>query len=75
MSTTNLNKKQLRICLVSDFFYPKIGGVEIHIYQLSVALIRLGHKVILLTHHYGNRQGIRYMGNGLKVYSSQYNRN
>jgi phosphatidylinositol glycan class A protein len=31
--------------MVSDFFYPKVGGVESHIYMLSQALIRLGHKV------------------------------
>ena len=55
------------ICIVSDFFYPRLGGVEVHIYQLSVSLIRRGYKVIIITHHYNDRQGIRYMGNGIKV--------
>ncbi|KAJ3225583.1 Pyruvate kinase [Clydaea vesicula] len=31
-------------------------------------LIALGHKVILITHQYGNRQGVRYLTSGLKVY-------
>lgn len=39
-----------------------------HIWYLSQCLIDLGHKVIVVTHAYGKRQGIRYMTNGLKVY-------
>ena len=31
--------------MVSDFFYPNMGGVENHIYQLSQCLIARGHKV------------------------------
>ncbi|XP_013919523.1 PREDICTED: phosphatidylinositol N-acetylglucosaminyltransferase subunit A isoform X2 [Thamnophis sirtalis] len=57
-----------RICMVSDFFYPNMGGVESHIYQLSQCLIERGHKVIVITHAYDDRKGIRYLTNGLKVY-------
>ncbi len=57
-----------KICLVSDFFYPNMGGVESHLYQLAQCLIEKGHKVIIVTHFYGNRSGIRYMANYLKVY-------
>ena len=63
-----INKGQLSVLLISDFFYPKVGGVEVHIYQLAVSLICLGCKVTVLTHHRRNRQGIKYMGNGIKVY-------
>ncbi|PKY40038.1 UDP-Glycosyltransferase/glycogen phosphorylase [Rhizophagus irregularis] len=54
--------------MVSDFFYPNMGGVESHLYQLSQRLIQRGHKIIIITHSYGNRTGIRYLTNGLKVY-------
>nr|SVE73522.1 EOG090X0515 [Daphnia atkinsoni] len=54
--------------MVSDFFYPNLGGVESHIFTLSQCLIKLGHKVVVITHSYGNRVGVRYMTNGLKVY-------
>lgn len=59
-----------RICIamVSDFFYPSFGGVESHIYNLSECLLKLGHKVIILTRCYGDRVGIRWVTNGLKVY-------
>ncbi|XP_047175184.1 phosphatidylinositol N-acetylglucosaminyltransferase subunit A isoform X2 [Vigna umbellata] len=57
-----------RILMVSDFFYPNFGGVENHIYYLSQCLLKLGHKVVVATHSYGNRSGVRYMTGGLKVY-------
>ncbi|KAL9230353.1 hypothetical protein vseg_005716 [Gypsophila vaccaria] len=62
------NKEKLRVLMVSDFFYPNFGGVESHIYYLSQCLIKLGHKVVVMTHAYGSRTGVRYMTNGLKVY-------
>ncbi|KAF2010965.1 glycosyltransferase family 4 protein [Aaosphaeria arxii CBS 175.79] len=39
-----------------------------HIYQLSSKLIDRGHKVIIVTHAYAGRTGVRYLTNGLKVY-------
>ncbi|KAK7093755.1 phosphatidylinositol N-acetylglucosaminyltransferase subunit A-like [Littorina saxatilis] len=56
------------ICMVCDFFYPNMGGVESHIYQLSSCLLDRGHKVVIVTHKYGDRCGVRYLANGLKVY-------
>ncbi|CAF3533298.1 unnamed protein product [Rotaria sp. Silwood1] len=58
--------------MVSDFFYPLIGGVENHIYQLSQCLIQSNHKVIVVTHAYDDRVGVRYMTSGLKVYYLPY---
>ncbi|XP_004529462.1 N-acetylglucosaminyl-phosphatidylinositol biosynthetic protein isoform X1 [Ceratitis capitata] len=58
----------MRICMVTDFFYPSIGGVEEHVFNLSQILLAHGHKVIVLTHSYGDCKGIRYLTNGLKVY-------
>lgn len=55
--------------MVSDFFYPKVGGVESHIYMLSQVLIRRGHRVVVITHRYApDRIGVRYLTSGLKVY-------
>ncbi|PIA30901.1 hypothetical protein AQUCO_05300022v1 [Aquilegia coerulea] len=61
-------RRRHRILMVSDFFYPNFGGVENHIYYLSQCLLKLGHKVVVMTHAYGNRSGVRYMTGGLKVY-------
>ncbi|CAH0721418.1 unnamed protein product, partial [Brenthis ino] len=62
------NKKRHVICMASDFFYPNTGGVEEHIYNLSQCLIKRGHKVVVITHCYGDRVGVRYLTGGLKVY-------
>eukprot|EP00835_Amoeboradix_gromovi_P001219 NODE_51_length_27121_cov_0.309452.p5 type:complete len:485 gc:universal NODE_51_length_27121_cov_0.309452:11451-12905(+) len=59
--------KTMIIAMVSDFFFPKIGGVESHIIHLSHQLIRLGHTIIVITHHYPGYVGIHYIG-CLKVY-------
>ncbi|KAH7406967.1 phosphatidylinositol:UDP-GlcNAc transferase PIG-A [Phaeosphaeria sp. MPI-PUGE-AT-0046c] len=56
------------IAMVSDNFYPQPGGVESHMYQLSSKLIDRGHKVVVITHAYAGRTGVRYLTNGLKVY-------
>ncbi|KAH7071651.1 phosphatidylinositol:UDP-GlcNAc transferase PIG-A [Paraphoma chrysanthemicola] len=37
-------------------------------YQLSSKLIDRGHKVIVITHAYAGRTGVRYLTNGIKVY-------
>lgn len=63
-----MSKARHKICMVSDFFYPNMGGVEEHIFNLSQCLLGRGHKVVVLTHSYGDRIGVRYMTNGLKVY-------
>ncbi|XP_068687854.1 phosphatidylinositol N-acetylglucosaminyltransferase subunit A-like [Montipora foliosa] len=62
------SQQKYNICMVSDFFYPNMGGVESHIYQLSQCLIQRGHKVVVVTHSYGKRSGVRYVTNYLKVY-------
>ncbi|CAH8518057.1 unnamed protein product [Heterobilharzia americana] len=65
-------KGRYNIAMVSDFFHPNVGGVESHIFALSQCLIRRGHRVIIITHSYGSkgkqRQGVRYLARGLKVY-------
>lgn len=39
------NNKKLKIALICDFFYPRNGGVETHIWSIAQGLIELGHKV------------------------------
>ncbi|ODV88306.1 glycosyltransferase family 4 protein [[Candida] arabinofermentans NRRL YB-2248] len=60
--------RSYNIAMISDFFYPQPGGVELHIYHLSQKLIARGHSVIVVTHAYGDRTGIRTLTNGLKIY-------
>lgn len=62
-------RRRYKIAMVCDFFYPRLGGVEMHIWSLSQHLMRLGHKVIVVTNSYHpNRKGVRYLPGPLKVY-------
>ncbi|KAJ8133369.1 hypothetical protein O1611_g262 [Lasiodiplodia mahajangana] len=61
-------RRTYNIAMVCDFFYPQPGGVESHIYQLATKLVDRGHKVIIITHAYEDRKGIRYLTNGVKVF-------
>ena len=55
--------------MVSDFFYPNVGGVEGHIAAISSNLIQKGHRVIVVTHAYApNRVGVRHLASGLTIY-------
>jgi phosphatidylinositol glycan class A protein len=68
-ATPNAHRKPKHtILMVSDFFFPRLGGVEMHIWSLSQCLLSQGHKVVVLTRQYDDRKGIRWMTNGLKVY-------
>lgn len=57
-----------RILMVSDFFFPKVGGVESHMYQIACGLRARGHSVIVLTHAYPpDYVGVVQLQCGLKV--------
>ena len=46
---------KISVALVSDFFYPSLGGVEVHIKQMSQILLNMKNrikKVIVITHCY-----------------------
>jgi len=39
----------LKIALVSDWYYPKLGGVAVHMHDLALHLRSLGHEVAIIT--------------------------
>ncbi|BGP16076.1 hypothetical protein JCM10213_006788 [Rhodosporidiobolus nylandii] len=58
----------LSVALISDYFFPKVGGVESHIYSLAQSLAKRNHRVVVVTHAYPPRHGVRWLPNGVKVY-------
>ena len=61
--------RRYKVLLVSDYFYPNLGGVEMHMFQLGQCLIERGHKVVVMSNTYSKeRLGVRYVSNGMKVY-------
>ncbi|WP_297501646.1 glycosyltransferase family 4 protein [Thermococcus sp.] len=41
--------ESLKIALVSDWFFPSVGGIEYHIHDLATELTSLGHEVHVIT--------------------------
>ncbi|OAF66489.1 GlcNAc-PI synthesis protein [Intoshia linei] len=60
--------KRYNIAMFTDSFYPKMGGIEVHIFSLAQCLLKLKHKVIVITRQLEKCYGVRYMEGGLKVY-------
>jgi len=50
---------QHRIALVGDFFYPQLGGVEMHVWSLAQCLMAMGHKCVVVTHAYATKPAAR----------------
>ncbi|ASJ06864.1 glycosyltransferase family 4 protein [Thermococcus pacificus] len=42
----------LKIAIASDWFYPKVGGIESHIDELARNLLFTGHEPYVITHDY-----------------------
>jgi hypothetical protein len=45
LGVTPAGRRRLAIAIVCDFVYPRLGGVEMHIWSLSQCLVKMGHKV------------------------------
>jgi phosphatidyl-myo-inositol alpha-mannosyltransferase len=43
-----------KIGIVSEYFYPHVGGITEHVYFYAKELARRGHEVVILTGHRGN---------------------
>jgi phosphatidylinositol alpha-mannosyltransferase len=44
-------KKTMRIALVSEYYFPHLGGITEHVHNLAWQLNRSGHKAIIITSH------------------------
>jgi phosphatidylinositol alpha-mannosyltransferase len=65
----------MRIALVTEFYYPHLGGVTEHVHNLALELIGAGHHAIIVTSRMGDwRDGelppVRRIGTSRVIYSS-----
>jgi glycosyltransferase involved in cell wall biosynthesis len=69
--TTKAQDGPMRIMLISQFYPPVIGGVEVHVQALARGLVKRGHEVVVATHVAdGNPAGDR-LDEGVRVRSLQ----
>lgn len=43
------------VVFFSRVFYPHVGGVEKHVFEISKILVKKGYKIIVFTEHFINR--------------------
>lgn len=70
----------MKIALVSEYYYPVLGGITEHVFHLASQLSRKGHDVTVITSRYVGRHGdhlpedepfrVIRMGVGMPVYSN-----
>ena len=58
--------EKYKIAMISDWYYPKIGGIEYAVDSLARSLLLMGHEVHIITRSYRNLQPFTDVG-GLKV--------
>jgi phosphatidylinositol alpha-mannosyltransferase len=65
----------MRIALVTEFYYPHLGGVTEHVHNLALELLRAGHHAVIVTSRMsgsldGGRPPVRRIGTSRIIYSS-----
>jgi len=58
--------EKLRICVVSEYYFPVLGGITEHVYNTIKNFIQQGHEVTLLTSNAGD-PGARGKIEGLRI--------
>ncbi len=49
MPSPAIQERRLKIALVCDWYIPRLGGIELHLYDLGRQLTRAGHEVHVIT--------------------------
>jgi glycosyltransferase involved in cell wall biosynthesis len=62
----------MKILFVSRLYMPHIGGVEIHLREISTILIRMGHEVTIITGQDDKKLRLETNYKGIQVYRIPY---
>lgn len=57
----------MKIVFITPFFLPHLGGVEIHVKEISSILVRMGHEVTILTSQHSDKLPLKSKVNGVSV--------
>jgi glycosyltransferase involved in cell wall biosynthesis len=58
----------MQILIGTDYYYPSIGGQQIVLKEIAERLVRLGHKVTVVTSKMENRQANNHIGVDIKEF-------
>jgi phosphatidyl-myo-inositol alpha-mannosyltransferase len=69
-----VRSRRVRIALVTEFYYPHLGGVTEHIQNLAEQLESRGHSVVVITSRMGDGRGdatyVRRIGRSIVILSN-----
>lgn len=71
----------MKIALISEYYYPLLGGITEHVHNLACTLKKRGHDVAVVTHNIRHRKNHHYpdepgnfpvdrIGRGIPIYSN-----
>ncbi len=64
----------MRIALVSEFYYPHLGGMTEHVHNLALQFRAWGHEPVIVSSRVAGdheaREGVRYVGRSRLVYAN-----
>jgi phosphatidylinositol alpha-mannosyltransferase len=64
----------MRIALITEFYYPHLGGVTEHVHHLARELRAMGHSATIITSHMAGESGdepfVRRVGKSRLIYSN-----
>jgi phosphatidylinositol alpha-mannosyltransferase len=58
---------RLKVCIVSEYYYPTLGGITEHVHNIAKHFLRKGHEVTLVTSNAGDPKGRGDLG-GLRIF-------
>ncbi len=58
----------MKVLFLARLFYPHIGGVERHVYEVSRELVERGHKVTIVTEKFDDDSAEHQKSEGIEVY-------
>jgi phosphatidylinositol alpha-mannosyltransferase len=47
----------MKICIVTEYYYPLLGGISEHVHNTGLQLLRMGHEVWIITSNQIRREG------------------
>src|SRR3989304_3204257 len=62
----------MKILFITRLFFPHIGGVEKHVYEIAKSLDRRGNGITILTEKYDKKLKIQETIDGIKVVRFSY---